>query len=401
MRILFVCHRFPYPPVRGGKIRPFNMIRWLSREHEVTVASIARSDEELKNGRGISPFCHRYIGKRITPLRAWLQALACVFSTKPSSLGYFYVPELQAAIRETLQREPFDLIWVHCSSVSQYVSDWTRCHRVMDFGDMDSEKWFQYARKRGFPLSFVYLLEGAKLRRYEKQVALAFSQCTVTAPREQGTLESYNLGVPVTLIPNGVDLDFFRNQTTNYEPRKVVFLGRMDYYPNIDGVTFFCEQVLPRVRQQIPDVSFTIVGSGPVSQVKRLGSIRGVTVTGEVPDVRPFVHDAAVSVVPLRLASGVQNKVLESMAMSVPVVATSPASSGVDAVAGQHLLVDDSPDGFADKVVSVLRNPNLRQRLAMAGRERVEERHSWHACLQKLENVLAAVPALTPQVEAE
>lgn len=388
MKILFICHRFPFPPVRGGKIRPFNMIRWLSRNHEVTVASLARSPEEMESGKGISSYCHDYAGTVIPQWRAWLQALACVPSSKPSSLGYFFEAGLYRSVRDRLDKRHFDLIWVHCSSAAQYVLGHSGCRRIMDFGDMDSEKWYQYARKRSFPLSLIYRLEGFKLRRYEKRLAIAFNHCTVIAPREKETLESYQLRVPITVIPNGVDLDYFQNRETDYEPNSLVFLGRMDYFPNIDGVTHFCQEILPLIRRDLPEARFTIVGSNPVAQVKGLARIPGVSVTGSVPDVRPFVHRAAASVVPLRVASGIQNKVLESMAMRVPVVATSRAAQGVDAVPEEHLLVDDSPQGFAAKVLRVLKDPAERQRLADAGRRQVEAKHSWPACLRILEELL-------------
>src|SRR5207247_170182 len=242
MKILFVCHRFPFPPVRGGKIRPFNMIRWLNEHHEVTVTSIARSPEELEKGKGIAAHCHRYKCGLISPLRAWLQAFSCVLTCRPSSLGYFYVPQLQHEIQNLIKQEQFELIWVHCSSAAQYVLDYTGCYRIMDFGDMDSEKWYEYSRKRFFPLSLVYRLEGFKLRRYEKQLARALNECTVIAPRERKILDSYGLEVPVTVIPNGVDLDFFNNDGTNPDPKSIIFLGRMDYYPNIDAVRYFCRE---------------------------------------------------------------------------------------------------------------------------------------------------------------
>jgi polysaccharide biosynthesis protein PslH len=391
VKVLFVCHRFPYPPVRGGKIRPFNMIRWLSRSHEVTVASIARSPAEFEKGKGIARYCYRYLGGVIPPWRAWLQALLGVVSSRPSSLGYFYVPQLYRDVQLLLNRESFDLIWVHCSSAAQYVLNHTRCYRVMDFGDMDSEKWYQYARQRFFPLSVIYWLEGFKLRRYERRLAPLFNECTVIAPRERKVLESYGLGIPITVIPNGVDLDFFRNNETQYDARSLIFLGRMDYYPNIDGVTYFCREILPLVRKEVPEATFTIVGSNPVARIKDLARLPGVTVTGEVPDVRPYVRKAAVSVVPLRVASGIQNKVLESMAMRIPVVATPRAAEGVDAVAGEHLLVEDLPEAFAARVVAVMKDQGLRQRLAVAGRRRIEERHSWQACLEILDRILSPV----------
>jgi sugar transferase (PEP-CTERM/EpsH1 system associated) len=226
-------------------------------------------------------------------------------------------------------------------------------------------------------------------------LARAFDECTVVAPRERRVLDSYGLGVPVTLIPNGVDLEFFRNEAKEYDPLELVFLGRMDYYPNVDAVVYFCREILPLIQKEVPDVSFTIVGSSPVPRAQDLVKLPGVKVTGEVPDVRPFLRKAAVSIVPLRVASGIQNKVLESMAMRVPVVATPRAAEGVDAVAGEHLLVEESPQAFGASVVAVMKDQGLRERLAEAGRRRVEERHSWYACLQNLDRLLA------PLVERE
>jgi sugar transferase (PEP-CTERM/EpsH1 system associated) len=389
VKILFVCHHLPYPPARGGKIRPFNMIRRLSAQHEITVASVAHSRQELEAGHDLSKFCHHTEIGLISTRRAWLQMLLSLFSFQPASLGYFYVPQLHHAIQRRLKEEKFDLIFVHCSSAAQYVLDYAHCYRIMDFGDMDSAKWFEYARRRPFPLSPVYLLEGIKLRYYEKKVARAFDECTVVAAGEKKVLDTYRLPVPVTIIPNGVDLQFFTNTQASYDPTSLVFLGKMDYYPNVDAVGYFCHDILPMIQQEVPTARFTIVGRNPSRRVRQLAQLPGVSVTGEVPDVRPYLQSAAVSVAPLRVARGMQNKVLESMAMQVPVVASSRAFEGLDAVAGEHLLVADTPQGFAAHVVALLREPELRQRIAQAGRQRIEACHTWPACLQRLDQLIA------------
>ncbi|MBZ5496002.1 MAG: TIGR03087 family PEP-CTERM/XrtA system glycosyltransferase [Acidobacteriia bacterium] len=389
MKILFVCHRLPYPPERGGKIRPFNMIHWLhDHGHEVTVVSIARSKQELEKGKGLYAFCHRYDAALISPLRGWLQAALFALSPLPSSLGYFYVPGLRERVRRILQNERFDMLWVHCSSVAQYVLDHDSCYRVMDFGDMDSEKWFRFARQRAFPLSLGYQMEGIKLRRYEERLARAFNCCTVVSRAEKRTLDTFGFPVSVTVIPNGVDIDYFNNPTGNYDPRTLIFLGQMDYYPNVDAVEYFCNAILPLIRRELPDVRLQIVGNSPNRRVRNLARIPGVEITGPVPDVRPYLIKAAVSIAPLRIACGIQNKVLESMAMRVPVVASSGAFDGITAVENEDLLVDDSPEGFASKVVALLNDPALRDRIADAGRRRIERSHTWPACLAVLSELL-------------
>lgn len=390
MKILFLCHRSPYPPQSGANIRAFNMIKWLSARHELTVLSIARSPDELAKGEGIRKYCHHLEMGLISPFKAWLQAMGCVFTGKPSSLGYFYVRQLRAVSRRLISEEEFDLIWVHSSSVAQYVFDAQGPYRVMDFVDIDSEKWLRYASQRNFPLSLVYLREGIKLRRYEKQLAVKFDECAVVAPAERKILESYGTNALVTVIPNGVDLDYFTNPREDYDPHSLVFLGRMDYFPNVDGITYLCREVLPLIRREIPEVKLAIVGSNPTRRIRRLSAIPGVTVTGGVPDVRPYLQPAAVSVVPLRIAVGIQNKVLESMAMRVPVVASSQAFDGVDAVEGEHLLVDDTAQGFATKVLSLMRDATYRRQLSEAGRRRIQERYSWPSCLQRLDSLIEA-----------
>lgn len=390
MKILFVCHHLPYPPTRGDKIRPFNMIRWLSAQHEVTVASVVHSRQELEAGREISNFCHASEVGVLSMRRAWLQAFRCLFSSQPASLGYFYVSQLHEAIRQRQQNEKFDLILVHCSSAAQYVTEDTDAYRIIDFCDMDSAKWLEYARRRPFPLSLVYLLEGVKLRRYEKKLGRTFDACTVVATREKKTLDTYGLSTPITVISNGVDLEFFTNTQTTYDPHSLVFLGKMDYYPNVDAVEYFCRDILPRIQQAIPQVRFAIIGRDPSRRVRRLARLPGVSVTGEVADVRSYVQSAAVSVAPLRVARGIQNKILEALAMRVPVVASSGAFEGLDAIAGEHLLVEDTPQGFATAVLSLLRDPQLRQRFAEAGRQRVEAVHTWQVCLQRLDQLIAS-----------
>jgi len=361
-----------------------------SQGHDVTVATIARSRQELKQGGGLASHCSRYIAGHISLAGGWLKALAFAVSARPSSLGYFYDSRLHKSMEQLLKTQTFDLIWVHCSSVAQYVFNYNGCPRIMDFGDMDSEKWFQFAQQRCFPLSLIYRLEGIRLRRYEKELARRFNCSTVVSRGEQRILNSFGFPISSVVIPNGVDLQYFSGSSSQeYDRSTLIFLGRMDYYPNVDAVTYFCRSILPLVQKELPETQFLIVGSNPNGRVRSLASMPGVVVTGAVPDVRPYLKKAALSVAPLRIACGIQNKVLESMAMGVPVVASSGASDGIDAAENEHLLVDDSPEGFASKVISLLKDPELRNQLADAGRRRVASAHSWDNCLSMLSDLIA------------
>jgi sugar transferase (PEP-CTERM/EpsH1 system associated) len=291
-------------------------------------------------------------------------------------------------VSDLLRRERFDLIFVHCSSVAQYVAAVRGVPKILDFGDMDSQKWLEYARHKPFPLSAGYRLEGLKLEREEKRLARMFDLCTATTRAEWETLEGYGLGVPSDWFPNGVDSDYFAPTGEPYEADTLSFVGRMDYYPNQECMFDFCANVLPRVQQQRPQTKLLIVGADPSAAVKKLGERPGVTVTGSVPDVRPYVRRSAAMVAPLNIARGTQNKILEAMAMGVPVVTSRAAAGGVDAVPGEHLLVAGSHEEQAQAVLRVLDERTERERLAVAGRARVLSHHAWPSSMRRLDTII-------------
>jgi glycosyltransferase involved in cell wall biosynthesis len=215
----------------------------------------------------------------------------------------------------------------------------------------------------------------------------------VTTGGELDEFASLRTGKPCTVIPNGVDGGYFSPApATGSGTPSIVFLGRFDYFPNIDGALYFAEQIFPRIRRHLPACELRIVGASPVAAVRRLALRPGVRVFADVPDVRSFLSDATVSVAPLRIARGTQNKILESMAMGVPVVATPPAARGIQAVAGEHLLVADSADRFAVSVTRLLEDATLRASLAAAAREQIGRTHEWSAAMSILDDVLAQGP---------
>lgn len=391
MRVLVVCHRFPYPPTRGGKIRPFNIIKHLSANHEVTVASLSRSREETLAGQGIADHCAHHLMEQVDPASAWLRMIARLPSPGPSSMGYFHSPRLARRIRKELSAKPYDLIFVHCSSVAHYVADVRSVPKIMDFGDMDSQKWLAYAQARRLPLSLGYLLEGKKLERAETRLARSFDFCTCTTRAELESLTALDQKTPSGWFPNGVDLDYFAPTGDPYDSTRICFVGRMDYFPNQDAVKFFCAEVLPQLRAQVPGLGLRIVGANPSQEILDLGKSDGVEVTGTVADVRPFVQGSCLTVAPLKIARGTQNKILESLAMGVPVVSSDLAAKGIDAVADDHLLTARDVSGYVSAVLQLVRDPAARQRLAAAGRARMESHHTWSASMRKLDGFIEQV----------
>jgi sugar transferase (PEP-CTERM/EpsH1 system associated) len=398
VKVLFVCHRVPFPPKRGGKIRPFNIIRHLtSQGHEVTVASLARNAAEVEQARGLSDHCAQVLVEVIPDGVAWSRMVGWLPTARPSSFGYFYSRTLARRIEAALGADRYDLIFVHCSSVAPYVQSAAGPVKILDYGDVDSQKWREYSVSRPFPLSAGYWLEAVKLERTERLLSRNFDLCTCTTRAELATLRELGVVTPTDWFPNGVDTTFFAPASAAYDRNLIAFMGRMDYFPNQQAVRNFCRDVLPRLKARIPAVRFEIVGADPPRSISELARIAGVSVTGSVPDVRPYVTKAALTVAPLEIARGTQNKILESMAMGVPVVCSRQASGGVDATANEHLLTADDAEGYVDAIARVLGSDAERQRLALAGRARVLSHHSWSSSMRRLDALIDEALGKTTQ----
>jgi sugar transferase (PEP-CTERM/EpsH1 system associated) len=389
MKVLFVCHRVPFPPKRGGKIRPFNIIRHLtSQGHRVTVASLARTPEERDEAAGLKDHCERAIVEVVPSAVAWSRTVAYLPTLRPSSFGYFYSGALAKQVDAELKSGAYDLVFVHCSSVAPYVKR-SGAVSIIDYGDMDSQKWRDYSTHKAFPWSAGYWLEATKLERVERNLSSNFDLCTCTTRGELDSLRELGVTTPSDWFPNGVDAKFFAPSAEPYDKDLVAFVGRMDYYPNQQAVIDFCRDVLPRLAARRPGVKFQIVGADPSREIQELGKLAGVSVTGSVPDVRPFVTKAALTIAPLQIARGTQNKILESMAMGVPVVCSVRASGGVDALPEEHLLTATTTDDYVNAIERILGSPTERMRLANAGRERVLAQHSWPSSMKRLDGLIA------------
>jgi sugar transferase (PEP-CTERM/EpsH1 system associated) len=392
MRILYIAHRVPFPPDRGDRIRSYHMIKHLSKLHSVGLVCLASSRGELEQVKALRKFCDSIDVVLMPSLESRARALVGLFSPKPLTLQYFYSRRLKHIIRRHLREGGFDAVLVFSSSMAQFLPPDQRSLKIMDFADVDSDKWFQYAQRTKFPYSKVYRLEGRRLRKYELSVIPLFDYCTVISPEEERLLRSRSGSAVLCTIPNGVDLEYYRAPAMVSDQLTVIFTGVMNYYANVDGVLYFHDQILPRIHQRIPEAKFTVVGGNPTRSIRRLGRNEKVTITGYVRDVRPFLSQAAVCVVPLRIARGMQNKILEAMAMGLPVVTTSRAMEGIDACPGRDLIVADDPGEFAARTVELLMNRQLRLKISRNARNLVESKYRWSNCLQKLDVILETAP---------
>jgi polysaccharide biosynthesis protein PslH len=393
MQILFLSQRVPYPPNRGDKIATYHYVRHLARSHDVAVACLADGRADLENVANLAPMVRSVDAVVCSPVRRRVRALAGLAGRRPLTVAYFDEPELRTRVRARLTAERFDVALVYGSGVAQYVEDTPDLPRVIQFSDLDSLKWEQYAATTLPPRRWVYRTEARRLLAYERRLAGAFTRSLVCSDRERDEFLRLIPGVPVDVVRNGVNLDRFRPTRSAKDALNLVFTGVMNYLPNVDGAVWFCREVFPRVRAEAPEATFTICGSAPTAAVMALGRLPGVTVTGAVPEVTTYLDRASVAVIPVRIARGVQNKLLEAMAAGLPTVTTTVAAAGVEAVAGRDLLIADAPAAFAAEVVRLLRDPQLRDQVGRAARATVETNCAWDRTLVRLDEVLAEAAA--------
>lgn len=395
MNILYLAHRIPYPPNKGEKIRAFHQIQHLARNHKVHLCSFVDDPSDLPHGETLGAYCASvdivYRSNTLTPLLVTLALLKRL----PLSVALFARKSFKRKVLQKLATERFDCIAVSSSSMAQYAAFVATVPKVIDFVDVDSEKWRLYAQHRSFPLSFIYRLEAERLARYEEQTAQAFDRCVLISEEERRLFQVRVNGRPVSVISNGVDLEYFSptgSTTPQVTPPTIVFTGVMDYFPNVDAVQYFCREIFPLVRKGEPQAQFYIVGRSPTRQVRALATLPNVIVTGTVPDVRPYLARATVTVAPFRLARGVQNKVLEAMATGLPVIGTSQAFEGIAATEQDGIRIANDPQSFAQHLTTFLRgDATLRRQARQQARSYVERHHRWEEQGVKLERLLEEV----------
>lgn len=399
MNTLYLCQRIPYPPNKGEKIRTFNQIKYLlERGHKVHVYAPIESPEELDFAKdfqlhhGLDVYCSRLSSK----IGRYASAIV---GNKAISVSHFYSSRLQSEIDELLSTRTIDCLVCTSSSMAEYVFN-SRVMKhldqkpvlIMDFMDLDSDKWLQYQDFSPPPMKWIYGREFRRLADYEIKINRYFDYSVFVSQREvdQFCQSSRHQKMPL-VIGNGIDTEYFMPSTQRADLSRPVllFTGVMDYKPNVDGVIWFCREIWPEVCQRHADAEFIIAGMKPTQEVKALESLEGVTVTGFVDDILPYYHRANIFVAPLRIARGLQNKVLQAFACGLPVISTAMGANGINCEDGKHLLIADDPSTFLNHIDGLISKPELYETIRNNALDLVDAEYSWDRVLQKFASILS------------
>jgi polysaccharide biosynthesis protein PslH len=388
VKVLFLCHRIPYPPNKGEKIRAFYHLRAMGERHEVDLLTLADDPADLAYGQALEQCCHSVQVFPLHPALSRLRALPFLLTRRPLTLPYYHSPDFAYAVEKAIRKKSYDRIFVYCSAMAQYAEKYDSIPVITDLVDVDSNKWDQYAGYARVPFSAIYRREGRTLREYERKVCELSSAVLVTTEREaQLTREICGLA-NVHVVSIGVDTEYFKPAQPPPPPPTVVFTGDMGYFPNAEAVRYFAVEVLPLVRKSLVNVRFLIVGRNPGRNVRKLQNLQGVEVTGFVPDVRPYLAQAHVAVAPFTIAAGIQNKVIEALAYGLPVVATTRAAQGLVPEVASTVAMGGNKEELADHVLRLLRDPDIARRTGAEGRRQVSEHYSWPRSLDRMLELL-------------
>ena len=399
--LLYLVHRLPYPPNKGDKVRSYHLLKHLAERHRVFLGTFIDDPQDEAYVDKLPEFCADLHIARIAPRTAKLRSLSGLLSHEALTLPYYRNADLQAWVERTLRDSKIDAAIVFSSAMAQYVAGHRQLRTLVDFVDVDSAKWSQYAPNHRWPMSWLYSREGERLLAHERAVAASATRSFFVTDNETELFSKLAPECRDRIEPmcNGVDAEFFSPLPTQACPFSdggvpLVFTGAMDYWPNVDAVTWFANDILPKLRQRRPELRFYIVGRSPTPAVEALAS-EHVVVTGTVPDVRPYLQHAAVIVAPLRLARGIQNKILEAMAVGMPVVASTECAGPVDAVPGRDFLTAGRVEEYVAQIESLLDAPGRAAAMGKAARLQVLARYSWAAHLSRIDRYLEVNAATT------
>ena len=397
--LLFLCHRIPFPPNKGDKIRSYHLLRYLSTHYRVYLGAFVDDPIDWQYADKLEDMCEKVRLVKLNPIFARIKSLRALCSGQALSQPYYSSPEMSCWVNQLQTDNTIQRVVVYSAVMAQYVDGekYSSSKKIADMVDVDSEKWREYSQQKSFPMNWVYHREANRLLKFESHVAESFNHSLFVSVAEAKKFIELvpEIAARVGSYSNGVDTDYFSPQQVFASPYNdnenvMVFTGAMDYWPNIDAVVSFVHEVFPTVLAVNPQVRFYIVGSNPVAQLRKLADLPGIVVTGRVDDVRPYLAHAAVAIAPMRIARGIQNKVLEAMAMARPVIVSEAGIEGIDAIDGEDVLVANQTSDYERYIDDVL--TQKYKTLGLSARRRVMQDFSWEKNLPLVGQLLEQQP---------
>jgi sugar transferase (PEP-CTERM/EpsH1 system associated) len=390
MRIVFVAPRFPYPLDKGDRLTVFNLLRYFSQRHQVSLVCFLEPGQNVGWKSKVESFCELVEIVTLHRWRAYANCLVGSLGHLPLQMQYYSDPGMRETVKEVVRKVQPDLLYAHTIRMGQYIDSYRAIPRILA---MQISMTLNYRRlmqcASGVLSRLLYSIEYRKLESFEDEFARRFDRVLLISEHDLNAVQQDEPLDNVFFSPHGVDFDYFSpSEDVQKESNTLVFTGNMNYAPNIDAARYFCEEIHPLVRAQVPGVRLYIAGADPVPEVETLGSRSSVEVTGRVPDLRIYMNRAQIAIDPLRVGAGLQNKVLEGMSMGLPMVITPIANEGIQAVDGKHVLIADTPQEFAEHIVHLLRDPKERARIGTAARNFIMENWSWEKHFSDLEEML-------------
>jgi sugar transferase (PEP-CTERM/EpsH1 system associated) len=393
--LLFLAHRIPYPPTKGDKVRSYHLLNYLASRYRVHLGAFVDDKADLAHVNAVGKLCEECHLVALNPVLAKVKSLLGLVSGEPLTLRFYRSASMRQWVNRVLREAPIQRVLVFSSAMAQYVISASDLRRVADLVDVDSDKWRQYAATQLWPNSAIYRRESRALLRYEREIARAFDATVFVSAAEADLFRTLAPEAvrKVSHANNGVDSDYFSPERTYANPyaaeeRVMVFTGAMDYRPNVDAVVWFARAMFPHIFRALPEARFYIVGARPVPEAINLSGLPGVRVTGTVPDVRPYLAHAKLAVAPLRIARGVQNKVLEAMAMAKPVLASPQAVAGIETRPGIGLVIATGEAEFIRHGLRLLQERDNAVAMGAAGRAHVLTSYIWDEGLSHFDQLL-------------
>lgn len=388
-KILFLTPRFPYPPIGGDKLRAFNIIKYLAQQNEVTVLSLSEKSSDLNELATFKNYVHQVITFKIHPFFSYLKSFRGVFSKLPIQTHYYYSSKVKNFINDELKRNNYDLVFVHLIRMAEYIKDNDEYRKFIDLTDAISLNYERAKKYRHGIFRWINFIEHKRVRQYESQISKHFDKVFLISEVDKDYLNDISENSNIEVLENGVDLKYFYPNPNFPKEKKIIFLGNMRTFPNQDAALYFAEKIFPVIRAQIPDLFFWILGVYPTKHILALNKLPNVKITGFVQDIREHIWSSIATVSPIRVGAGVQNKILESMALGTPVITTPIGNEGINAKDKEEIFIANNSNDYKNILLKLIESKSYRENISINARRFVENNYEWNSILSKLDRIIS------------